>query len=111
MIGLIMAGGKGTRLHPHTEKCPKPLLPIAGRPMLEHIIERAKREGFNNFVLAIHYLGHMIEDHFGNGERLGVRIDYLHEASPMGTAGALSLLNPQPDAPFVVSNGDVITKY
>jgi dTDP-glucose pyrophosphorylase len=106
---VIMAGGMGTRLRPDTEKCPKPLLPIAGRPMLEHIIEHAKREGFKNFVLAIHYLGHMIEEHFGNGERLGVQIDYLHEVSPIGTAGALSLLNPLPDAPFVVSNGDVIT--
>jgi len=54
---VIMAGGIGTRLRPHTEKCPKPLLPIAGKPMLEHIIERAKQEGFNTFLLAIHYLG------------------------------------------------------
>lgn len=106
---VIMAGGMGTRLQPHTEKCPKPMLHIAGRPMLEHIIEHAKRVGFNNFVLAIHYLGHMIEEYFGNGERLGVQIDYLREVSPMGTVGALSLLNPLPDAPFVVSNGDVIT--
>jgi dTDP-glucose pyrophosphorylase len=106
---VIMAGGIGKRLHPHTENCPKPLLPVAGKPMLEHIIDCAKREGINNFVLAIHYLGHMIEDHFGNGEQLGVQIDYLREESPLGTAGALSLLNPLPDAPFVVTNGDVIT--
>jgi dTDP-glucose pyrophosphorylase len=106
---VIMAGGMGTRLRPHTEKCPKPLLPVAGKPMLEHIIERAKLEGFSQFVLAIHYLGHMIEDHFGNGERLGVHVDYLREQSPLGTAGALGLLNPRPDTPFVVTNGDVIT--
>ena len=106
---VIMAGGMGTRLRPHTENCPKPLLPIAGKPMLEHIIERAQLEGFSHFVLAIHYLGHMIEDHFGNGEHMGVRIDYLREQSPLGTAGALGLLNPRPDAPFVVTNGDVIT--
>lgn len=106
---VIMAGGMGTRLRPHTENCPKPLLPIAGKPMLEHIIERAKSEGFSHFVVAIYYLGHMIEDYFGNGERLGVRIDYLREQSPLGTAGALGLLNPRPDAPFVVTNGDVIT--
>ncbi len=106
---VIMAGGKGTRLYPHTKDCPKPLLDIAGKPMLEHIIERAKLEGFNHFVLAIHYLGHMIEEYFGNGERLGVRIDYLREESPLGTAGALGLLNPLPEAPFVVTNGDVIT--
>jgi len=106
---VIMAGGMGTRLRPHTENCPKPLLPVAGKPMLEHIIERARLEGFSHFVLAIHYLGHMIEDHFGNGERVGVRIDYLREQSPLGTAGALGLLDPRPGAPFVVTNGDVIT--
>jgi dTDP-glucose pyrophosphorylase len=106
---IIMAGGTGTRLRPHTENCPKPLLPVAGRPMLEHIIERAKLEGFTHFVLAIHYLGHMIENHFGSGERVGVQIDYLREQAPLGTAGALGLLDPRPDAPFVVTNGDVIT--
>ena len=106
---VIMAGGMGTRLRPHTENCPKPLLPVAGKPMLEHIIERAKLEGFSHFVLAIHYLGHMIEEHFGNGERQGVRIDYVREQSPLGTAGALGLLNPRPEATFVVTNGDVIT--
>ncbi|MCZ8284209.1 MAG: sugar phosphate nucleotidyltransferase, partial [Bacteroidia bacterium] len=106
---VIMAGGKGTRLMPHTENCPKPLVPVAGKPMLEHIIERATSEGFNHFVLAIHYLGHMIEDYFGKGDELGVTIDYLREPAPLGTAGALGLLNPRPDAPFVVTNGDVIT--
>lgn len=106
---VIMAGGKGTRLRPHTENCPKPLLPVAGKPMLEHIIERAKLDGFTRFVLAIHYLGHLIEAHFGDGTRLGVQIEYLKEESPLGTAGALGLLNPPPDAPFVVTNGDVIT--
>jgi dTDP-glucose pyrophosphorylase len=106
---VIMAGGMGKRLLPHTEDCPKPLLHVAGKPILEHIIESAKLEGFNHFVLAIHYLGHMIEDYFGDGERLGVRIDYLREQSPLGTAGALGLLNPRPDVPFVVTNGDVIT--
>lgn len=106
---VIMAGGMGTRLRPHTENCPKPLLHVAGKPMLEHIIDRAKLEGFNNFVLAIHYLGQMIEAQFGNGEQLGVQIEYLREQSPLGTAGALGLLNPLPDAPFVVTNGDVIT--
>jgi dTDP-glucose pyrophosphorylase len=108
-IMVIMAGGMGARLRPYTEDCPKPLLPVAGKPMLEHIIERAKLEGFNHFILAIHYLGHMIEEYFGNGERLGVRIDYLREESPLGTAGALSLLDPIPGLPFVVTNGDVIT--
>jgi len=106
---VIMAGGQGTRLRPHTEKCPKPLLPVGGKPMLEHIIERARAEGFEYFVLAIHYLGHMIEDYFGDGSRWQVRISYLREDNPLGTAGGIGLLHPRPEVPFLVSNGDVLT--
>ena len=106
---VIMAGGMGTRMGSHTASCPKPLLSVAGKPMLEHIIDHAKLEGFCHFVLAVHYLGHMIEGHFGNGAKFGVQIDYLREQSPIGTAGALSLLQPLPEAAFVVTNGDVIT--
>lgn len=106
---VIMAGGLGTRLMPFTENCPKPMLPVAGRPMLAHLLERASAEGFRHFVLAIRHLGHMIEDYFGNGERWQVSIDYLREQAPLGTAGALSLLDPRPEQPFIVSNGDVLT--
>ncbi len=106
---VIMAGGLGTRLRPHTETCPKPMLVVAGKPMLEHIIERAKTEGFGHFIISVNYLGHMIEDYFGSGERLGVKINYLKETTPLGTAGALGLLNPRPDLPFVVANGDVLS--
>lgn len=106
---VIMAGGQGTRLRPHTDNCPKPLLPVGGKPMLEHIIERARAEGFRRFVLAIHYLGHMIEGYFGDGGRWQVQIDYLREESPLGTAGAIGLLSPRPEIPFLVSNGDVLT--
>lgn len=106
---VIMAGGLGKRLHPYTEECPKPMLPVAGKPMLEHIIERARAEGFSRFVLAVRYLGHMIEDYFGDGSRWEITIDYVREDKPLGTAGALSLLEPMPDQPFVVTNGDVLT--
>ena len=106
---VIMAGGQGFRLRPHTENCPKPLLKVDGKPMLEYIIERAKGEGFQNFLLTIRYLGHMIEEYCGDGSRWDVHIDYLREESPLGTAGAIGLLNPRPDVPFVVSNGDVLT--
>lgn len=106
---VIMAGGRGTRLRPLTENCPKPLLPVNGKPMLEHIIERARLEGFRHFVLAVHYLSNMIEDYFGDGSRWQVRIDYLHEPTPMGTAGAIGLLHPRPEAALLVSNGDVLT--
>ena len=96
---VIMAGGKGTRLRPHTENCPKPMLPVAGKPMLQHIIERAKSQGFGRFVLSLNYLGRMIRDHFGDGSAYGATIAYVEENEPLGTAGAL----------FVVTNGDVLT--
>lgn len=106
---VIMAGGLGSRLRPYTEDCPKPMLPIGGRPMLEHIIERAKAQGFSRFILAVRYLGHMIQDHFMDGSNLGVKISYVHEEQPLGTAGALSLIDPPPELPLVVTNGDVLT--
>jgi NDP-sugar pyrophosphorylase family protein len=106
---VIMAGGLGTRLRPHTEACPKPLLPVNGKPIMEHIIERAKAEGFQHFVIAINYLGEMIERHFGDGDHWQVQIEYLREKSPLGTAGAIALLAPRPELPFLVSNGDVLT--
>jgi dTDP-glucose pyrophosphorylase len=106
---VIMAGGKGTRLMPHTENCPKPMVLVAGKPMLQHIIERSQQEGFNHFILAINYLGHMIEEYFGDGSRFGVKIDYLREQTSLGTVGALTLFARRPETPFVVTNGDVIT--
>ncbi len=106
---VIMAGGLGSRLRPHTETCPKPLLPVAGKPMLEHIIERAKGEGFERFIIALHYLGDMIERYFGHGERWDVQIDYLREDAPLGTAGALGLLQSLPEEPFLVTNADILT--
>ena len=106
---VIMAGGRGTRLGEHTQNCPKPLLPVGGKPMLEHIIQGAKAEGFNHFVLAIHYLGQMIENYFGDGSNLNINIEYLRENTPLGTAGALGLLEVRPTEPFLVTNGDVLT--
>lgn len=107
---VIMVGGRGSRLGEHTQNCPKPLLLVGGRPMLEHIIQRAKSEGFVHFILSVFYLGHMIEDHFGDGSRWQVQIEYLREVEPLGTAGAISLLSPRPDLPFIVTNGDVLTE-
>ena len=106
---VIMAGGMGTRLHPYTERCPKPLIPVAGKPMLEHIIDRAKLDGFNQFIISINYLGHMIEDYFEDGKKFDIKIDYLKEKSPLGTVGALSLMKKLPEKHFIVTNGDVIT--
>jgi dTDP-glucose pyrophosphorylase len=107
---VIMAGGKGTRLLPITENTPKPMLQIGGKPILEHIILQAKAEGFFSFYLAIHHLGNMIQDYFGDGSKLGVKIEYLVEKDPLGTAGALSLIDPIPNRSVVVTNGDVLSR-
>jgi len=106
---IIMAGGQGIRLRPHTENCPKPMLPLGGKPMLEHIIDRAKDQGFSQFIISVHYLGHMIQDYFGDGSRWQVKIEYLIEESPLGTAGAIGLMTNRPAEPFLVTNGDVMT--
>ena len=108
-VMVIMAGGRGTRLLPKTEKTPKPMLLLGGKPILEHIINRAKAAGIVKFVLAIHHLGEVIEEYFGDGRFLGVNISYIKEKSPLGTAGALGLINPKPTKPIIVVNGDVIT--
>ena len=106
---IIMAGGLGVRLRPHTNTCPKPMLPVGGKPMLEHIIERAKRDGINKFLLSVHYLGETIENYFEDGKKFGVSINYLREGEPSGTAGALRLISPTPSEPVIVTNGDVLS--
>jgi dTDP-glucose pyrophosphorylase/predicted transcriptional regulator len=108
-VMIIMAGGKGSRLHPQTEKIPKPMLLVSDKPILEHIIKRAQTQGFNHFIIAINYLGEIIENYFGDGTKFDAKIEYLREQSPLGTAGALSLLTSKPDNAFLVTNGDVIT--
>ena len=106
---VILAGGKGTRLHPITEQVPKPMVTVAGRPILERLILHLVSCGLSRFTISINYLGHLIEEHFGDGSRLGCEIDYLREAAPLGTGGPLSLL-PPPALPIVVLNGDLITQ-
>jgi dTDP-glucose pyrophosphorylase len=106
---VIMAGGKGTRLRPNTEHCPKPMLPIAGKPILEHIINRAKKQGISKFIITLNYLGHMIENYFEDGKNFGVNISYIRENSPLGTVGALSLIENTSDFTLIISNGDVIS--
>ena len=106
---VIMAGGKGTRLLPKTKKTPKPMLLLGGKPILEHIIRRAKAAGFTEFILATHHLGEVIEEYFGNGNSLGVKISYIKEKTPLGTAGALGFIDPKPTKPIIVANGDVLT--
>ena len=108
---VIMAGGRGTRLGKYTKNCPKPLLPVNGKPMLERIIERAKSQGFKHFLISINYLGQMIKDYFSNGKKWNVKIDYINENQPLGTGGALKLISPKLKLPFVVSNCDIMTDF
>lgn len=105
---VIMAGGLGKRLMPLTKDTPKPMLKVSGRPILEHIILRAKGEGFRNFLISVNYLAAVIEEYFLEGERLGVNIRYLREKNPLGTAGGLSLVDNITSQPLIVSNGDVL---
>lgn len=107
---VLMAGGLGTRLQPLTDECPKPLLMVGGRPILEIILESFAEQGFKRIFLSVNHKAEMIRNHFGTGERWGVQVEYLHESIPLGTAGALSLLPERPTAPVVVMNGDILTR-
>lgn len=106
---VIMAGGEGKRLRPFTEVMPKPMIKVGGKPMLETIIENFSRAGLKDFVLSVNYRSDVIKGHFGDGSRHGVSIRYLDEPRPMGTAGALRLLDPAPSQAIIVVNGDVLT--
>ncbi len=104
---FILAGGKGTRLRPITYEIPKPMVPIRGRPLLEHTIDLLKKYEIRDIVLSIGFLGHKIKEHFGNGSKFGVKITYVEEDSPRGTAGALRLAKELlSDGDFIMINGD-----
>ncbi|MEQ8352753.1 MAG: nucleotidyltransferase family protein [Leptospiraceae bacterium] len=106
---VLMAGGQGKRLHPLTIDTPKPLLQVGGRPILESIVQRFADQGFVHFFISVNYKAEMICDYFGNGERWGVNIQYIHEDKSLGTAGALSLIEEQLEDPIIVMNGDLLT--
>lgn len=106
---VLMAGGKGRRLRPLTEACPKPLLKVGGRPILETIVESFLRHGFSNLAISVHYKAEMVKDHFGDGSAFGASITYLDETEPLGTGGSLALLPERPKEPFFVMNGDILT--
>jgi len=106
---LIMAGGFGTRLWPHTADTPKTMLRINGKPMLEIIIENLLRYGVKNIFISTHYLSEKIVEYFGNGEKIGVEINYIYEEKPLGTGGAISLL-PIQDVTTLVIYGDILTE-
>lgn len=107
---FLMAGGFGTRLKPLTDSCPKPLLQVGGKPILEFIVEAFAENGFQNLFISVHYLPGKIQDHFNDGSKWGVNITYLNEEKPLGTAGALGQLPPlDADLPLIMMNADLLT--
>jgi dTDP-glucose pyrophosphorylase len=108
---VVMAGGRGERLKPLTDTTPKPMLRIAGRPILERIILHLVGSGLRRIFLAVNYKADVIEEHFGDGSRFGCVIEYLRENKPLGTGGALSLLPMAPADPILVLNGDLLTQF
>ncbi|MGC6567821.1 MAG: nucleotidyltransferase family protein [Akkermansiaceae bacterium] len=108
---VVMAGGKGTRLGELTRALPKPMIKVAGRPILERIIHQLVGSGISNIFLSVNYLSEVIEKHFGDGRRFGCEISYLRETEPMGSGGALSLLPDSLEDPILVMNGDLISQF
>lgn len=105
---VMMAGGQGKRLRPLTKRIPKPMIKVAGRPILERLILHFVSYGIQRIFLAVNYMAHVIKDHFEDGSRFGCRIEYLREQEPLGSGGALSLLPAPPDQPLLLINGDLI---
>ena len=107
---VLMAGGEGRRLRPLTEDTPKPMLKIGGKPILQNTIESFKKAGFHKFLISVNYKADIIKDYFKDGSALGVHIKYLEEEEYLSTAGALSLIQETMKEPFIVMNGDILTK-
>ena len=106
---VIMAGGKGKRLRPYTENCPKPMLKVGGKPILERLLEKSIKNGFSDFYFSVNYLKEQIIEYFQDGKDWNVSIKYLIEDNPYGTAGSLSLIEKEITKPILVMNGDVLT--
>lgn len=109
-VVVLMAGGLGSRLGDLTTNCPKPLLPVGNKPVLETILNNCIEYGFSDFYISVNYMGDMLKEYFGDGSRWGVGIKYIEEDKRLGTAGALGLLNDKPSLPVLVMNSDVLTK-
>lgn len=107
---VLMAGGLGNRLRPLTDECPKPMLKVGNKPLLETILENFIEYGFHRFYISVNYMADVVKSYFGDGSRWGVDICYLHEDQRLGTAGALSLLPKKPVEALLIMNGDLLTK-
>jgi mannose-1-phosphate guanylyltransferase/phosphomannomutase len=109
MKAVIMAGGEGTRLRPLTYNQPKPMIPMANRPLMEHVIDLLRRHGFTDIVVTVAYQANAIQNYFGDGAEFGARIAYASEEPPLGTAGSVRNAVQKMDEPFLVISGDVLT--
>src|SRR5207237_8157651 len=104
----VMAGGEGTRLRPLTSNQPKPMVPIVGKPCMEHILDLLKLHGFEDVIVTVAFLPQQIRSYFGSGESLGLNIEYSVEESPLGTAGSVKLAQDKLDDTFLVISGDAL---
>ncbi|MDP2931289.1 MAG: NDP-sugar synthase [Chloroflexota bacterium] len=106
---MMLIGGEGTRLRPLTYYTPKPMVPVLNRPFLEHVFAYLKHYGVDDIILTLNYLPQAVQDYFGDGSKLGVKLTYVVEDSPLGTAGAIKNVEKHLDSTFVVLNGDIFT--
>lgn len=106
---ILMVGGLGTRLRPLTNDVPKPMLDVGNKPILHTIVENFVKYGYTDIIMCVNYKSEIIKEYFGNGDKFGVKIEYVLESKRMGTAGALSLLQKRPKDDFFVMNGDLLT--
>ena len=110
MKAIIMAGGLGTRLRPLTLGLPKPMVPMGNKPMMEHVVSLLKKHGFDHILSLLYFQPESIRDYFGDGTDLGIRMEYVQEGSPLGTAGAVKNAAAHLESTFVVLNGDIFTE-
>ena len=108
MKAVVMAGGEGTRLRPLTSNQPKPMVPIVGKPCMEHILELLRGHAMDDVIVTVAFLPQAIRGYFGSGDALGIDISYSVEESPLGTAGSVRLAADQLDEPFLVISGDAL---
>ncbi|MFJ8312051.1 MULTISPECIES: sugar phosphate nucleotidyltransferase [unclassified Streptomyces] len=112
MKAVVMAGGEGTRLRPMTSSMPKPLVPVADRPVMEHVLNLLKRHGIDDVVVTVQFLASLIKNHFADGSELGMRLAYAHEDQPLGTAGSVkNAVDELGREPFLVISGDALTDF
>ena len=108
LTAVVLAGGKGSRLMPHTAELPKPLVEVGGRPVVEYLLKRLKQGGVGRVIMAVNHMADRIEHSLGDGSRFGLQIEYSHEPAPLSTVGPIRLIKDLPEN-FVVANGDILT--